>query len=86
MAIKQYLNSTGLTRMWEKIDEYFARKSQINALLATIAALEARVKALEDGTQEKGIGYWKIGSTFVIGRQPSTGIGKMTIGTTFEVA
>lgn len=36
---------------------------------------------------QEGIGYWRIGSTFLIGGQPSVddGIGEMEIGTTFEV-
>lgn len=87
MELKKYLDHTGFGRLWEKIDQYFVRKSQINALLATIAALEARVAALEAPTPASaGIGYWKIGSTFVIGGQTATdGIGEMAIGTTLVV-
>ena len=93
--MKTHLNKRGLAYVWDKIKESFAIKSHthpdtdaaIAALQATIQNLASRIAALENGsTMQQGIGYWAIGTTFIIGGSSSTdGIGEMAIGTTFEV-
>lgn len=87
----QYLDTQGLAALWQTADAAFVRRTEIEALLRTVADLTARVQALEAGQPapaQQGIGYWAIGSTFRIGGTEATarGIGHDRIGTTFAIA
>jgi hypothetical protein len=56
-------------------------------VLATVVNGIIKTVTYSNPSEEQGVGYWSIGSTFIIATTPSTsGIGSMAIGSTFIIA